>query len=283
MPPLLDPPPPDSLQTLREQLQRWEASHHKPLTDEIISTGCQPWDQLLPRGGFVPGQLVEWLSSRAGSGAATLAWWVAVRAVSVATAHQHATPTIVVVDRDGDFYPPAAIAAGISPQQVMIVRPKNQADMMWVIDQALRCSAVTAVWSNLHKIDPRHFRRMQLAAEEGATLGLLIRPAAVQGQPSWSDLQLLVEPQPTASQLEPNPSHPTDRAHQAHPIEQRHWHLRVLRCRGGTAGQSLTLHMDTTTGQLSALPPTPQHHEKSALHLATQLARPASRRRSARA
>jgi len=42
-------------------------------------------------------------------------------------------------------------------------------------------------------------RRLQLAAEQGGGLGLLIRPEAVRHQPSWADVRLLVEPLPTTS------------------------------------------------------------------------------------
>jgi hypothetical protein len=277
--------PPHTIQTLRNQLQRWEAQYHQPSAEHTISSGCAALDQLLPTGGFVPGQLVEWLSSRAGGGAATLAWVVALRAVTTAANHNHSGSTIVVVDQGGDFYPPAAIALGgiawgVKPEQIMIVRPQNLADTMWAIDQALRCSAVAAVWTALNKIEPRHFRRMQLSAEEGATLGLLVRPADVHGQPSWSDLQLLVQPQPATTDGDKT----TKPAGSIKPAtDRRTWQLRVLRCRGGTAGGSLTLQMEDTTGQLYALQQNSQHHETSALHLAAQLARPANRRRSARA
>ena len=44
------------------------------------------------------------------------------------------------------------------------------------------------------KLDGRTFRRLQLAAEQGGGLGLLIRPATVRGEPSWADVRLLIEP-----------------------------------------------------------------------------------------
>ncbi len=167
-----------TIDALRNQLQHWSAKHHKPGSHDIISTGCAEFDSLLPKGGFVPGQLVEWLGAWPGSGAQALSWIIAMQSISatqpVATT---VAQTIVVVDREGDFYPSAAIAWGIKSEQIMIVRPKHLGDTLWVIDQALRCSAVAAVWTSLEQIDSSHFRRMQLAAEEGSTLGLLVRPA----------------------------------------------------------------------------------------------------------
>ena len=62
-------------------------------------------------------------------------------------------------------------------------------DELWALDQALRCPGVSAVWTWIDRLDPPAFRRLQLAAETGRTLGLLVRPASVRGRPTWSDVQ----------------------------------------------------------------------------------------------
>ena len=261
---------PTPLDTLRAELERWSRLHHEPVDGDGISSGCESLDQLLPRGGFWPGQLVEWSSARVGGGAGMLAWLVAVRAAGP-------QGTIVVVDGNGTFYPPAALAWGLAPPQVMVVRPQNAADTIWALDQTLRCPAVTAVWTALDKLAAKHFRRLQLAAEEGATLGLLLRPATARGQPSWSDLHLAVEP------LVENNSATKSQARHAQPTYRRVWTVSVLRCRGGTAGASIQLQLEEQTGNLQLFDATSDSHETRALHLAAQLARPAARRRSARA
>ncbi len=87
------------------------------------------------------------------------------------------------------------------------------------LDQALRCPAVAAVvaWPESldGKLDGRTFRRLQLAAEQGGGLGLLIRPESVRSQPSWADVRLLVEPLPSTAPY------------------GRRMRVVLLRCRGG--------------------------------------------------
>src|SRR5437879_6095746 len=61
-------------------------------------------------------------------------------------------------------------------------------------DEARRCPAVAAVWGPVGELDDRALRRLQLAAEEGRGLGLLLRGASVRGRPSWADVRLLVRP-----------------------------------------------------------------------------------------
>jgi protein ImuA len=152
-----------------------------------ISTGCPALDQLLPEGGFRRGSLVEWLGAGPGSG---------VSQFPVATLRhlQEQGGSVVVVDRSHRFYPPAAVAAGIDLAQVLVVRPETEADELWAIDQALRCSEVAAVLAWPERIDSFAFRRLQLAAEEHGTLGLLVRPRGVLREPTWADVRFLVSP-----------------------------------------------------------------------------------------
>ena len=244
------------IEALRLQLAQWEgAAWRHALADPsaaervpVVSSGAAALDRILPAGGFRPGTLVEWLSSAPGDGAATLAFRVAVRAAS------SDGRAVVVLDASGEFYPPAAIAQGIEPSRLIVVHPGNQADHTWALDQALRCPAVAAAvawpeksagWaerSESHqgmvggtrcarptlqrnsKLDGRTFRRLQLAAEQGGGVGLLIRPAAVRGEPSWADVRLLVEPRGA--------------------IKPRRVRIVLLRCRGGLGERSVEVEID---------------------------------------
>jgi hypothetical protein len=99
---------------------------------------------------------------------------------------------IVVVDQDHSFYPPAAAHEGIDLRALVIIRPRSSSELLWAWDQALRSSAVAAVWGMLPRIDPRDFRRLQLAAEQGHTLGLLLRSTTLQQDPSWAQVRLVI-------------------------------------------------------------------------------------------
>jgi protein ImuA len=194
---------------LRQQLAQWEgAAWRQSLEDPAslerapaLSSGCPALDRALPGKGFRPGTLVEWLGRGQGDGAATLAFRAAAGAFRAAAGRGRGA--VVVLDRSGEFYPPAAVAQGIGPARLIVVHPANKADHNWALDQALRCPAVAAVvaWPDLldGKLDGRTFRRLQLAVEQGGGLGLLIRPESVRGQPSWADVRLLVEPLPSQS------------------------------------------------------------------------------------
>ena len=228
-----------------------------------ISSGWPALDALLPGQGFLRGSLVEWLSEGPGSGAGTLALRVAQQASRPVDpqAHPQAAP-IVVLDRSGWFYPPAAAAWGMDLQRLILLCPRDEASALWALDQALRCPAVAAVWTWLPRLEGRWFRRFQLAVEHSGCLGLLLRPAQVRGQPSWAEMQLGVQPQPSRS--------------------GRRWCVELLRCRGpGRLGQ-VEFQLDELSDRLPTLKKSGSH-ETHSLPLATPLAPPKAARRSTRA
>lgn len=176
-----------------------------------IDTGCPGLGRLLPGGGYERGSLVEWFAQRHGSGVSSLSLLAAAPAMKDGKA-------LVVMDWQGTFYPPSAAALGIDLQRVVVVRPLSREDGWWGLDQALRCPAIGAVWSELpEEMDDRLARRLQLAAEEGGTLGLFVRDIRTRGRPSWADVQWLVRSEPFNSNDSPKNkplSYPTNRLQQ---------------------------------------------------------------------
>jgi protein ImuA len=211
------------IQELRQEVRRLEGS--RPIEDRppVISTGVLALDRLLPEHGLRTGSLTEWLSPNLGGGAGMLALMAAREACFEGGA-------LVVIDRQDRFYPPAAAAMGIDLEKVILVRPTSSADELWALDQALRCEGVAAVWGLVEAIDWRTFRRLQLAAESQHALGLLVRSSKHRSEPSWSEIQLLVEPRPSMGNRR----------------------LRVELTRGrGHIGDAVELEVDEVTGFVS--------------------------------
>jgi protein ImuA len=182
------------------------------VTQPIIRTRWPALNRVLPGGGIRHGSLVELLDQRAGCGAETVAAGLTANACE-------APGMVVIVDREGQFYPPALAAWGVPVDRMVIVRAGSDADAVWTADQALRSRAAVAVWLRLDRLRPHDFRRFRLAAEEGGAIGIVFRPNRVRGQPTWADVQLAVEPQPSAA--------------------GRKLRVEVMRCRGGMAGTAV--------------------------------------------
>ncbi len=146
---------------------------------------------------------------------------------------------IAVIDRSGTFYPPAVAALGIALQQVMIIQPKDSADTLWAIDQALRCPAIAAVIASLSELTPRDARRLQLAAETGHSLGLLLRPLTARGKPSWAHVQLYIQPLPSSADVLNEPT-----VEPVYGSTSQQWRVELLRCPGIHSPASFTVEYD---------------------------------------
>lgn len=258
---------------LRRQLGRWEAAAP---TEEaaVFSSGATAIDRLLPGGGLRYGMLVEWLSERGGSGAATLGLLTAREAC-------RSGGTLVVIDRAQTFYPLAAAAWGIDLKRMIVVHPRSARDELWAAVQALCSPAVAAMWAAIDRLESRAFRRLQLAAQAGRTLGLLLRPARVRGQPSWADVQLWVgrkRGQNYFSRLEMNRSLFSEGKIGLTPFSGVQ--VRVLRSRGGRPGGAATLEIDDAAHTVREVI---SQHEAHPLPVVTELAAPTAGSVSARA
>ena len=99
------------------------------------------------------------------------------------------------------------------------------------IAQSLRCPAVGAVMGWFDNLPSLDFRRLQLAAEAGGGLGLLLRPASALPAPSFAAARLLVTP--VASGKE----------------DVRRMHIEAVRMRGRT-GQTVIVEVNDETGHV---------------------------------
>jgi hypothetical protein len=252
--------PAELIHALRERIEQIQ---HAPRLQSCIalSTGMETLDQLLPHHGLEAGTLVEWLFENEGSGAATLALTVAARLLEEGG-------VLVVIDGRCEFYPPAAAGLGISLDDSIVVQPGTASAGLWALEQVLRCRAVTVAVSWLDDIPSRLFRRLQLAAEAGGSLGFLLRPSRCRTAPSWAELRLLITPVACGVEREWS----VERGAQSGERGARYSALRasrsalfrrlrveVLHCRGGVGGGAVELELG---------------NEASPVHLASPLADP---------
>jgi protein ImuA len=142
---------------------------------------------------------------------------------------------------------------GIDLAKVLVLRPTSEADAVWALDQALRCRGVGAVWAACDRLDMRNFRRLQLAAECGGTVGLLIRPARLRGQPTWADVQWEVrgmKDEGRGMKTEKGLRRSSFIFHSSSFQGFSSWRVEVelVRCRGAAGGQKVILELDEAAG-----------------------------------
>jgi protein ImuA len=166
-------------------------------------------DSSLPWGGLQRAALHEILAAEPGA-AAGFAALVLGRAGG----------TVLWIAPDPDAWPPGLSRFGLSPAQLVLVRAPRTQDALWAMEETLRCPAVGAVLLVAGALDLTAARRLQLAAEAGGVLGLLLRPNEDGAAPTAALTRWRIGAAPSDSTS-------------PHAIGDPAWSLDLLRCRGG--------------------------------------------------
>ena len=119
---------------------------------------CNSKESLTASSGFIAGILSSMLqkgqaSAKASAGRGAIVW----------------------VSSSQIIFPPALVTFGIDPSQLIFIHLRNQKEINWTIEEALKCEGLAAVVGELSSIDLTISRRLQLAAEQSRVTGFLLR------------------------------------------------------------------------------------------------------------
>jgi|SRR5579885_2129256 len=158
-----------------------------------LPTGFPALDEGLPGGGWPHAGLIEILPRCFGAGELSLL----LPALAAATCRPEARWCAWVAPPLEPFAP-ALAGCGVALERVLVVqaarKEAGKKSALWAFEQTLRSGAcdIALVW--LSSALPRQIRRLHLAAERGATLGVLFRPHQAARDSSPAALRISVEP-----------------------------------------------------------------------------------------
>jgi protein ImuA len=187
----------------------------------------------LPGGGLARAAMHEVLATSPGCGAAFCA---------VLLARTGGTVLWIAAGQDGLLaWPPGLARCGLAPANLVLVRAERGSDALWAMEEALRCPAVTGALLALDPqagagdggLDLTATRRLQLAAETGGALGLLLRPDAAGAEHSAAATRWRV-----------------GSLGAGHGLDDPRWQLELLRVRGGRPGGPWAVTWRAATGRL---------------------------------
>ena len=73
------------------------------------------------------------------------------------------------------IFPPALKAFGIEPDKVIFICVKKEKEILWAMEEALKCEGIAAVIAETQEISFTASRRFQLAVEQSRVTGFIIR------------------------------------------------------------------------------------------------------------
>lgn len=185
-----------SLEKLLENPRVWRGSSQIDARARLVS-GYPELDRCLPGGGWPLEALTEILIGQYGMGELRLL----MPALAQLSAEEIQTHTgeytepgwIAWVAPPFQPYAPALQQYGIDLSRMLIVRPKDDSELLWSAEQALSSGTCAAVLLWPDTLDDKGSRRLQLAAEKGHSWAIAFRPLAARQQPSAAALRLELE------------------------------------------------------------------------------------------
>ena len=152
-------------------------------------------------------------------------------------------PVLWVVRRR-DLFAPALYQVGLAPERVLYAEAADDAEVLALMEEGLRHRALGAVIGEARRVGMPATRRLQLAAEGGRTIALLMKRHAREGAdplgaPSAAVTRWRVGSAPSTPRPVPG-------------VGRARWHLSLARQRGGEPFQ-LTVEASDETGRI-ALP-----------------------------
>jgi cell division inhibitor SulA/protein ImuA len=170
-------------QLLQNNPLLWRGQRGGVSARERQPTGYAELDNLLPGGGWPANALVEVISPCWGVGEVRL--WLPVM--------EHLAPKLTVwLAPPHQPYAPALVNAGIRLESLLSINTSSEEDMWWSMEKLLRAQACGLVLVWPRALPPGKLRRLQLAAEAGHTLGVLIHPRGSRASPAA--IKLLLSP-----------------------------------------------------------------------------------------
>jgi protein ImuA len=157
---------------LQQEILQWEG--YKPLPAGTCRlAGLGPVEAAFPNGVFPVGTVHEVVCGNTGE---------------VAAAGGLIAGLLSALMRDGGIclwvglsqalFAPALKAFGVEPDRVIFLHLLRDKEVLWVMEEALKCAGLAAVIGEVQELDFKQSRRLQLAVEQSRVTGLVMRNAS---------------------------------------------------------------------------------------------------------
>jgi protein ImuA len=204
--------------SLRHEIGRVELRPHG-----VLPFGNPAIDGHLPGGGLARGAL----HAVTGEPGASLGF---AAGLAGRLQRQLAQPVVWVSSRP-ELYGPGLARLGLDADRLLLVRAARPADLLWAFEEALRTPGIAAAIAETHALDAVAGRRLQLAAQAGGALGVLLLHKEIGSMPG-AVTRWHVSAAPSMSDL---PG-----------LGCTRWHADLRRCRGAEPASWLMEWQDAT-------------------------------------
>lgn len=202
-----------------------------------FNTGLGPIEHSFPNNTFPIGAVHEFLSGAPEDAAASNAF-ITMLAGRLA----QDGGTCLWIGNRRTIFPPALKLFGVQPDRVVFVDLKKEKEILWTVEEALKCTSLFAVVGELSSLNFMESRRLQLAVEESHVTGFIHRykPRSVDNLACAA--RWMIKPLPSIS------------TNGLPGVGKPCWEVELLKARNGTPGR---WEMQWDAGKLKPVLPEP--------------------------
>lgn len=162
----------DIINQLRKDILLLEG--FKPLTTGAVSVmGLGDVEAAFPNGIFPSGTVHEFLGMEAEQAAACGGFMAALLGKLMQN-----DGIGVWIGTSRKLFPPALKTFGVEPDRVVFVDLQRERDVLWAMEEALKCEGLAAVIGEVREISFAQSQRLQLAVESSRVTGFILRTDA---------------------------------------------------------------------------------------------------------
>lgn len=138
--------------------------------NDALNMGWGPIKRAFPNNEFPLGAVHEFLSTSAENSAAAKAFISSI--VSVLMKEGSAA---IWIGNTKNIFPPGFACMNIAPEKIIFISLKKEKEILWAMEEALKCEGLAAVVAELPELSFTASRRLQLAVEQSRVTGFLLR------------------------------------------------------------------------------------------------------------
>lgn len=196
--------------------------------------GVHDMDTALADGGLPVGCLHELAPARPGDGGAAVAFAAAMIGVVSGGIPGAQDRPVLWIGPERNLYPPGLIRFGLSPGRMIHLKVRRPAEMLWAMEEGLRCAGLVAAVVETARIDLTASRRLQLAAETAGVTGLVLTSSSDDGRQAEGALEFPVASAATTRWRVAAASSCAEAGFSGFALPR--WRVELRRCRGGRPG-----------------------------------------------
>ena len=172
---------------------------YKSTPAEAVDLNLGPITAAFPNAVFPTGAIHEFISTTPEQAASSGSFVSGL--ISPMMKNSGVTLWIGNTSSSRKIFPPGLCTFGIDPDKIIFIDLKKEKDILWAMEEALKCEGLAAVIAEIQNITFTASRRLQLAVEHSRVTGFLLRHQPRNHNPIACIARWKISP--LASELEP--------------------------------------------------------------------------------